>query len=158
MEKEQIDTLMNEIGPLVDAAGLSYSDDAPIWELQFEDRPPCYLQASEREDQYILSGEVAEPPVQGREALFQTMLIYNDQGGTTGGARLALDGDEDGWVTLAIDLHVSELSPEKFSNLVSSYLDLRSHWRRVVEGWTGEDDQGDRGDRDQQSAGPIIRV
>ena len=154
MDKAQLDTMLTEVGPLVNAIGLSHSDETPIWELEFEGEPPCYLQAGEREDHFVISGEVAPIPRQDRDALFRTMLLYNDQSAETGGARLAIDA-EDGDVTLSIDLHASELSAEKLSNLIISYVELRSHWRVVVDGWSGVSDQTEGADL---PTGPMIRV
>ena len=137
MDKARFDNLMAETGPLIAAAAITSLDDPSRWVIEFEDAEPCFVISGARETHLVLSGKVAELPAEGRLELYETMLLYNDQGENSGGARLAIDA-ADGAAILAVDLADGDLEPNRLGGLIGSFCALRTAWKEVLEQWHGD--------------------
>ena len=94
----------------------------------------------------LLSADLGEPPPEGRERLFRTMLEANNLFEGTVGATLALDA-----ATGRFRLQRYE-SPDEFSNdikaIVESFIETALFWSRAIADFrpTGEEPEAPSGD------------
>jgi hypothetical protein len=79
----------------------------------------------------LLSADLGEPPPEGRERLFQTMLEANNLFSGTAGATLALDAAS-GECRLQAFLVPDELANDVEGRLVP-FLETALDWRRAIE-------------------------
>lgn len=134
MKAEQVTGVLKEVGPLLDALGLECASDERSWALVFEEEPICLLECCDDGERFILSTELSALGDADRIGLYELMLMYNDQGATTGGVRLGVD-NPDGAATMSVDLTPEELHPDKFIGLLEGFRALCAAWREIVEGW-----------------------
>jgi hypothetical protein len=138
MNQRQINELLTEVAPLIDAGAVTACQGPDIWVVEFAGEQPCFLTPCARDGHWVLSGAVADLPEKRREALFKLLLLYNDHGAMAGGPYVGLDGD-DGAVTIALHLSTPDMSPTHLSSLIGEFRDLRRHWQDVVRHWPTDD-------------------
>ncbi len=134
MNAEQVTEMLKEVGPRVGALQLECAENDGSWAFFFKEGPMCMLEHCEGRDWFVLSSELGVLGDADRIGLYELMLSYNDQGATTGGARLGID-DADGMATLSVDLSADDLQPNQFCSLIEGFRGLRSVWSQIVEGW-----------------------
>ena len=131
MDSAQLTELFVECGPLVDAVELNFNEEESIWAFRFQDEPPCVFRVGERPGHVVLSGEIAPLPAEGRLALYEMMLQYNDHAAITGGLRLSIE-DAEGAAKLSIDLGRDDLNRETVAALVPNFREIRRSWVTLV--------------------------
>ncbi len=89
------------------------------------------VQDESEQHRVLLSADLGEPPPEGAETLFRTMLEANNLFSGTAGATLALDA-----ATGRFRLQKAEL-PDELANDVEgrfmSFIETALNWRRVIE-------------------------
>ena len=153
MNAEQITEILKDMGRRIGALQLECAEKEGNWALFFEEEPICMLERCEGRDWFVLSSELGALGDCDRVGLYELMLAYNDQGATTGGARLGID-NADGVATLSVDLSVEELEPGRFHGLLDGFRRLRSAWSEIIEGWPA----ADKDDASRQDLIPILRA
>lgn len=89
-------------------------------------------------EQMLLSTCVAEIPETDRQALYFKLLNGQYFFRETGGATLAVDGEEK-FVSLQIVRDLRTLTPERFAAILDNFLTAASLWRGRVDGHSAEE-------------------
>lgn len=157
MDRQTIDSILTEIGPLVDAGEVSCleGDGPDIWTIAFEDDSTCQIEPVGDHGRHMLSSAVAPIPVESRLELYEMLLIYNDQIEQTGGVQMALDA-ADGDVIMSVTLDAEEIEAQALSAAITSFRALRERWVEVVATWPAA--AGDPDTLPPATGGGAIRV
>ncbi|MEM9764665.1 MAG: type III secretion system chaperone [Pseudomonadota bacterium] len=157
MERPTIDSILTEIGPLVEAGEvICLEGDGPdIWTIAFEDESTCQIEPIGEYGRHMLSSAVAPVPVEGKLELFETLLAYNDQVEQTGAVHMAIDAP-DGDVIMSVMLDEEDIEAQALSAAIVSFRALRAHWVEVVKTWPAA--AGDPDTLPPPIGGPGIRV
>jgi hypothetical protein len=128
---------------------LAVVQDTTVFEVAGEDggRIRVLVQDESERHRVLLSADLGEPPPEGAETLFRTMLEANNLFTGTAGATLALDA-----ATGRFRLQKAEI-PDELANDVDGHLvtfiETALDWRRAIEDFrpagAGDPDAGDGG-------------
>ena len=130
----KIDLILTECAEDMEAASIAYVEDANYWIVAFEEEMPLYLNPTEREHHWVLSGPVCDPPEIGTSAFIDLVMIYNGQPELSGGYRIGFDEPE-GMLKLSVDLSPLDLARDRFLAMSSEFRRCRYTWEAVAENW-----------------------
>ena len=129
----RLQQLMSEIGPALDLAGVAEYGVDGTWALVLDADTEIWAEWDAGARCLVLTAELGVPPPEGREQLYETLLVYNHQRERTGGVRIALT-EPGGPVVQSLDLAVDDLSLTRLAQVVSAYLEVLRAWREVLRG------------------------
>ena len=126
--KEYVEALVKELGVEVET-----EDDACAFSLGSEDgdKVEILLQGIDTRGALLMYTDLGEPPPEGREKLFQTLLEANDIFADTAGATLSLDR-RTGHVRLQRCDDMDALVTQGASSALTAFADTASVWKRLI--------------------------
>lgn len=131
--REQVSTVMAEVGPLVDLAAVSeYDEDGGVWTLTVDEETTLVAEWDEAGRALVLSAEAGRPPAGGdRLALYELLLEYNGQWRESGGLVLTLD-EPGGVVVQHCRLNAEGLDAGRLAGTVAGFVEALLAWRGIV--------------------------
>ena len=136
---EQIQHLMREIGPLVDAIDAIEQVGEQNWAIGFDEATWLTVDYNEQTDKLTLAIDCGPSPEQNRIKLYETLLTYNYLWEETGGLRMALD-EPGGRVVLIFDVAVHGLDSATFATVVENMVTKSRLWQQSIQGVGSESD------------------
>ena len=131
--KEMIDALGKELGVKMEIA-----DDACAVSLAAEegDCVTILLQGQDARGTVLTCADLGEPPPEGREMLFRTLLEANDLYEGTGGATLSLDS-RTGHVRIQRFDALDALVEAGVARAFIAFADTAAAWKRLISDFRG---------------------
>ena len=126
--KETIDALGKELG-----VKMEIEDDTCAVSLDAKegDHVTILLQGQDERGMMLTCADLGEPPPEGREALYQSLLEANDLYGGTAGATLSLDS-RTGRVRIQRIDALDALADVGLSRAFIAFADTAAAWKRFV--------------------------
>ncbi|MBQ7179582.1 MAG: type III secretion system chaperone [Victivallales bacterium] len=87
-----------------------------------------------------LVGDIGEPPLDGLESLYRTMLEANHLFGGTGGATISFDAERDSFALVKI-FDTRPLDADTFIEAVSKFTSVLEVWTKLTANWRGTLDE-----------------
>jgi hypothetical protein len=141
-----LESLMAEIGPLMELAEISWFEAQELWTLGVDEQTVLFADWVEERQSVCLSAEVGKPAAGDAAALHVLLLRYNAQWRETGGVRMALDG-ADG-VIMSVELPAGTLDLPQLQGTLTAFLDMLRAWRELIARPPGGDAKAATGDLD----------
>jgi hypothetical protein len=132
-DSERVRSLLTDIGPAMDLAGVSEMADGGPWALGDQDGTVIHVEHMAEDDRLWLSADVGTPRAEDRLRLYELILLYNAQWQQTGGVRIALDSP-DGRIVQAYDVAASGLDVTRLRTLLGNFRRTLDGWRTIVAG------------------------
>lgn len=128
---DQLAQLLTDVAPLLDLEGLIGFEQAQVWTLAVDEDTLLQAEYNESAGLLRIDVELAPLPPNSGSELLETLLIYNDQQGRTGGIHLALDGPG-GSVIQSLNLAVADLDASRLSAVLGNYIEVLRGWREIL--------------------------
>jgi Tir chaperone family protein CesT len=155
---DQIESLMAEVGPLLDPLEVASFPEESVWSVQIDEDILLLIDFDVAQDKLVLNCDVGQPPHGDRSRLYELMLNYNFHWDQTGGARLAVDAPG-GNVVLIFDVPADELEITGFAAILENFTETARNWRQIVMSPPAEDASAfDVADSDIVAGSDIIRA
>lgn len=130
--------LMTEIGPALGLAGVAEYGDGGVWALLADETTEVWVEWDADAGSLAFSVDVGVPAPEARAALFETLLVYNDQRARTGGVYMSLAAP-DGPVVQRLTLGAADLDLAGLAGVLSAFVDISRGWRQVLAGAAAAD-------------------
>ncbi len=126
--KETIDALGEELG-----VKMEIENDTCAVSLSAKegDHVTILLQGQDERGMMLTCADLGEPPPEGREALYQSLLEANDLYGGTAGATLSLDS-RTGRVRIQRIDALDALADVGFARAFIAFADTAAAWKRLI--------------------------
>ena len=157
-ERERLQTLMSEIGPLIDGIEAIDQEDDDFWLFALGDNVVLQIQHDEEARKLVFSTELGTPPTERRLEAYEALLAFNYLWLETGGVRMAIESPG-GEVTQVMDLFTLDLDISTLATVIQNFREKAIHWRGYLANFPAGDAEDSRptsfGDG---TGGPAIRV
>ena len=131
MRIEQVEALMEQVGPILDPLHLSYHAAEKIWGIQLDPETLLLADLDETNGKLFLSSNLGTPPQGDRSKLYEMLLLYNDQWHVTGGGRLSLDAPA-GNIIFIYELSLSGLDLVRLVDSMRAFGEVAQHWKQII--------------------------
>lgn len=129
---EQIEILMQGIGPVLDPLAIDFLEEAQAWAVAMEEDLAVLIQFDERKNCLVLTTDLGLPPAGDRTALYEILMQLNYHWETTGGVRMAVD-EAGGNVIQIYEISAENIDFSRLAGTLSTFSEMASAWRRVVQ-------------------------
>ena len=131
--EDYLDMELNELMEgLAAACGVKgvMPDAGGAYHLAIDEMNVSFMSIAES-GQLVIWGEVAEPPPEGRELLYQVLMESMFMGRATGGAAFSIDAGS-GKIFLQRMEALSALDVELFTKMLEKFVNVLEEWRKIV--------------------------
>jgi hypothetical protein len=144
--REDVATLMSELGPILDPLALEAFPEHGCWGIQLDEDKAILVEFNEDKSCLILSTEVGDFTGSPRQALHERLLIQNHQWRVTGGLCMALDAAE-GQVVQWQEVQAEGLDITRLSAAVLEFAQRAATCKQDLQGFapSGELQTGEMG-------------
>lgn len=129
---EQIDGLMQALGPVLDPLAIEAAAEENLWGIAMEEDLVVIVELDESKNCLVLSADLGAPPAGDRMALYELLLQFNFHWQTTGGNRMSLDGPE-GAVVQIFEIHADQVDAMQMKSIVTSFSEVAKAWRELIQ-------------------------
>lgn len=136
MSMRDIDTVMEQVGPMDDAIMGCAKTSAEDYAIRFEDQD-IFVEIEADRDRVVLSSEIGTPFQSRIAEVYEAMLSYNLLWRATGGLRMALTG-RGGTIVQLVDLAGDEINARQIATIAVNMADLTRIWRAYLETGGGD--------------------
>ena len=134
---EQIQQLMQELGPATPDIDAVVQTEEPSWAIQFSDETIVIIEPAEDPERMVLSAELGSASDTLQLPIYETLLCYNLLWKDTGGVKMALSGPG-GELVLLYELFSANLTLNELQTVLSNFVSIAQIWTVYV---TGESEQ-----------------
>ena len=128
---EQIESLMRQVGPILDPFGIVEYPSEKAWGIQIDEETSVLIDFDEDQGKLVISCDVGRPIAGDRSQLYELLLRSNYNWNKTGGSKLAVDS-ADGNIVLIFDCFCGNLDGPEFSSTLARFADAAQAWRRAI--------------------------
>lgn len=132
---EQIQQLIQELGPSMPDIDAVVQTEDPSWAIQFADETVIILEAAEEPPRIILSSELGSPTDSLQLPIYETLLCYNLLWRETGGVKIGLAGPK-GALILSSELCLEGLTLMDLQAGITNFAKITRSWGQYVMGET----------------------
>jgi hypothetical protein len=129
---EQIETLMSDVGPVLDPLAIDAMPEAKCWGIAMEEDLSVLVEFDEQKNCLVLSSELGAPAPGDRTALYELLLQLNYHWNATGGNRMAVNGPG-GDIVQMYELGADNLDATQLSAVLKTFSEVAKAWRQVVQ-------------------------
>ncbi|MCO7222958.1 type III secretion system chaperone [Pleionea sp. CnH1-48] len=126
---EQIDLILTELGPAIDASYIVKHDESN-WSIVSSDNLIIDIFYAPEQHKLTLQCDLDKALPQSPE-LYKMLLTYNCLWQETGGLRVALNSDNS--LVQIFDLFIEELSLPDLITITQNFLERANVWKEVIE-------------------------
>lgn len=132
---EQIQQLIQELGPSMPDIDAVVQTEDPSWAVQFADETVIILEAAEEPSRIVLSSELGSPTDSLQLPIYETLLCYNLLWRETGGVKIGLAGPK-GALILSSELCLEGLTLMDLQAGITNFVKITRSWSQYVVGET----------------------
>jgi hypothetical protein len=130
---EQIQKLVQELGPATADIDAVVQTEEPSWAIQYADETIVIIEAAEEPARMILSSELGSPTDSLQLPIYETLLCYNLLWRETGGVKIGLAGPK-GALILSCELCLEGLSLMDLQEGMKNFTAIVRTWSKYVTG------------------------
>ncbi len=128
---EQIQQLVQEIGPNMPEIDAIVQTEEPSWAIQFSDETILILDAADDPARIVISAELGSVDDTKQGAVYETLLCYNMMWRTSGGVRVGLAGPQ-GALIISADVHLANLTQHDLQQEIERFLSITRSWVKYI--------------------------
>lgn len=128
---EQIQQLLQEIGPRMPEIDAIVQTEEPSWAIQFSDDIVILLEAADNPPRMVISAELGAVHDAQQRVLYETLLCYNLMWRTSGGVKIGLAGPQ-GTLIISADICLDNLMLSKLQEEIDKFLKITRCWVNYI--------------------------
>ncbi len=128
---EQIQQLMQELGPATPDIDALVQTDEPSWAIQFADDSIVVIEPAEDPPRLVLSAELGTAPETAERQVYEALLSYNLLWRDSGGVKIGLAGPK-GSLVINWELCLQDLTLLDLQAAIGRFQKLSSSWQAYV--------------------------
>jgi hypothetical protein len=130
---EQIQQLMQELGPSLPDIDAVVQTEEPSWAVQFSDETVLIIEPSEDPARMIFSAELGSATDDLQLPIYETLLCYNLMWRETGGVKIGLAGPK-GALIVSSELCLEGLTLMNLQEAINNFANIARSWSKYVIG------------------------
>ncbi len=128
---EQIQQLLQEIGPSMPDIDAVVQTEEPSWAIQFSDETVIILEAAEDPSRIVISAEMGAVHDAQQRVIYETLLCYNLMWRNSGGVKIGLAGPQ-GTLIVSADICLDNLTLADLQQEISKFLKITRSWTQYI--------------------------
>ncbi len=128
---EQIQQLIQEVGPSMPEIDAVVQTEEPSWAIQFSDETIVIIEAADDPSRMVMSAELGPASEARQRAVYETLLCYNLMWRDSGGVKVGLAGPQ-GSLIISTDLCLDGMSLMDFQEGLNRFLKITRSWAQYV--------------------------
>ena len=127
-----VHVLMREIGPLFDLQAVTSDESMESWRVVVRSGTILDVEYDGGVNRIVITASIGRVAARARPAAYECLLRYNGAWAVTGGARMALTGEDHDLVML-LDLPACELDVTLLGQTLERMAGARDAWLEIIE-------------------------
>ncbi len=128
---EQIQQLIQELGPHMQDIDAIVQTEEPSWAIQFSDETIVIIEAAEDPARMVFSAELGSTNDNNQHAVYEALLCYNLMWRDTGGVKIGLAGPQ-GALIISTELCLESLMLNDLQLNLKNFLKITRSWQGFV--------------------------
>lgn len=128
---EQIQQLIQEVGPSMPEIDAVVQTEEPSWAIQFSDETIVIIEAADDPARIVMSAELGAPSEARQRAIYETLLCYNLMWRDSGGVKVGLAGPQ-GTLIISTEACLERMSLMDLQNSLNRFLKITRSWKQYV--------------------------
>lgn len=128
---EQIQQLMQELGPSMPEIDAVVQTEDPSWAIQFSDETILIIEPAEDPPRMVISAELGVAAESQQRRVYETLLCYNLLWKDSGGVKVGLAGPQ-GALIISIDACIEGMTLMDFQDMLNKFLGIARSWTQYV--------------------------
>lgn len=128
---EQIQQLIQELGPHMQDIDAIVQTEEPSWAIQFSDETIVIIEAAEDPARMVFSAELGSANDTNQHAVYEALLCYNLMWRDTGGVKIGLAGPQ-GTLIISTELCLESLMLNDLQHTLKNFLKITRSWQSFV--------------------------
>ncbi len=128
---EQIEQLIQELGPTMQDIDAIVQTEEPSWAIQFSDETIVIIEAAEDPARMVFSAELGNASETAQRAVYEALLCYNLMWRDTGGVKIGLAGPQ-GALIISSELCLEGLLLNDLQLTLKNFLKITRSWHGFV--------------------------
>lgn len=128
---EQIQQLVQEIGPSMPEIDAVVQTEEPSWAIQFSDETIIILEATDEPSRIVISAELGAVAEGQQRVAYETLLCYNLMWRDSGGVKIGLAGPH-GTLIISVDVCLANLTLSDLQQEISKFLKVARSWTQYI--------------------------
>ena len=128
---EQIQQLIQELGPHMQDIDAIVQTEEPSWAIQFSDETIVIIEAAEDPARMVFSAELGSANDTNQHAVYEALLCYNLMWRDTGGVKIGLAGPQ-GALIISTELCLESLMLNDLQLNLKNFLKITRSWQGFV--------------------------
>ena len=128
---EQIQQLIQELGPTMQDVDAIVQTEEPSWAIQFSDETIVIIEAAEDPARMVFSAELGNANETNQHAIYEALLCYNLMWRDTGGVKIGLAGPQ-GALIISSELCLEGLLLNDLQLTLRNFLKITRSWHGFV--------------------------
>ncbi len=128
---EQIQQLMQELGPVTPEIDAVVQTEEPSWAIQFADESIIVVEPADEPARLVMSAELGTAPESSERKLYEALLSYNLLWRDNGGVKIGLAGPK-GSLILNWELCLEGLTLMDLQAAMARFQKVASSWQHYV--------------------------
>ncbi len=134
---EQIQQLMQELGPAMPEIDAVVQTEEPSWAIQFSDESILVIEPAEEPPRLVLSSELGTAAEAVERQVYEALLSYNLMWRDSGGVKIGLAGPK-GTLIISTELPLEGLVLADLQAAILRFMKVTGSWQRYVAQTEGE--------------------
>jgi hypothetical protein len=130
-QKERIEQLMADVGPVADLCAVEYYASESVWHIAVDEETAVYADLAPSRGVMVLSAEVGKPDAGDLKTLYELFLRYAHVWDANDGLRMSLDAP-DGDVWLSFDCAAQDMTAAELGRTLRAFAGRVKAWREIV--------------------------
>ena len=128
---EQIQQLMQELGPATPDIDAVVQTEEPSWAIQFSDESIIIVEPADEPARLVMSADIGTAPEAAERHLYEALLSYNLLWRDNGGVKIGLAGPK-GSLIINWEICVDGLRLPDLQSAIRRFLKTASSWQHYV--------------------------
>lgn len=128
---EQIQQLIQELGPNMQDIDAIVQTEEPSWAIQFSDETIVIIEAAEDPARMVFSAELGSANDNNQHAVYEALLCYNLMWRDTGGVKIGLAGPQ-GALIISSEICLEGLMLNDLQFTLKNFLKIARSWQSFV--------------------------
>lgn len=128
---EQIQQLVQELGPSMPEIDAVVQTEEPSWAVQFSDETIIIIEAADDPSRMVISAELGTAAEAQQRTVYETLLCYNLMWRDSGGVKIGLAGPQ-GALIISTEFCVQGLTLADLQQELNAFLTIVRSWTDYV--------------------------
>ncbi len=128
---EQIQQLLQELGPSMPEIDAVVQTEEPSWAIQFSDETIVIIEAADDPSRMVVSSELGSAPEAKQQTVYETLLCYNLMWRDSGGVKIGLAGPQ-GALIISAEICLEGLSLIDLQEELNKFLKIMRSWAQHI--------------------------